>query len=68
MTVQELIKLLQAEDPDALVGAAFADITGYVNGIDSIKHANHGEQRVVVLDMNEETIGEEELDITPRRG
>ena len=63
MTVRELIDLLMDEDKDALVGTAFSRVTGYVSGIDGIKHANHEGHSVVVLDGSDETIGTDELDI-----
>ena len=63
MTVQELIALLQEEDKDALVGTGYSDITGYVQGIAGIKHANHKGHSVVVLDQARESISPDELDI-----
>ena len=64
MTTQELIALLQQEDQNAVVGAAFTDVNGYVNTFVGIKHATDG---TVILDMDENTLSPDELDIQPRR-
>ena len=63
MTVGELIRDLQKVDPDAIVGAGFTEINGWVNSFSGIKSTRSDAGPVIVLDMYEETISPEELDI-----
>jgi acetaldehyde dehydrogenase (acetylating) len=60
MTIEQLIQALSKEDPKAEVGIVHSKTSGYVNKINDVKHTKDG---LVVIDLAEETIGEEEHEI-----
>lgn len=65
MIVRELIKLLQKEDQDAVVGTAFSGNDGYVTQLLDVKHAtdDDGNFIAVVLDQDRDMISPDELNI-----
>lgn len=63
MKVSELIKLLQAQDPDAQIGTSIGDVGGWVNGFSGqVLVAPDG---TLALDQSGATLHEEEQDLQP---
>jgi hypothetical protein len=63
--VSELIAMLQSENPDAVVGTALSNISGWVNGIEGIRYSKLDDGTpVVVIDMAETTLTSDEQEIT----
>ncbi len=60
MNVAELIKLLQVQDPEAIVAAGHLGITGWFSTFDGISVSEYGD---VVLSMVEETVHTDEVDV-----